>query len=132
MVGTASWTDKTLLESGWYPPEATTPEERLRFYAEQFPLVEVDSTYYTPPNERKRNSGWTNCTRAWAEVISLMPLSTPPNTAVMKLQARRRRRPIIRYALRPRAAAISCRRRPTPIRQAGPAKINGTCIPPNS
>src|SRR4051794_21035503 len=52
MVGTASWTDKTLLESGWYPPEVTTPEERLRYYAEQFPLVEVDSTYYTPPNER--------------------------------------------------------------------------------
>jgi uncharacterized protein YecE (DUF72 family) len=52
LVGTASWTDKTLLESGWYPPEVTTPEERLRFYAEQFPLVEVDSTYYTPPNER--------------------------------------------------------------------------------
>lgn len=52
LVGTASWTDKTLLESGWYPPEVKTPEERLRFYAEQFPLVEVDSTYYTPPNER--------------------------------------------------------------------------------
>ena len=51
-MGTASWTDKTLLESGWYPPEADTPEERLRYYATQFPLVEVDSTYYTPPNER--------------------------------------------------------------------------------
>jgi uncharacterized protein YecE (DUF72 family) len=52
LVGTASWTDKTLLDSGWYPPEVTTPEARLRYYAEQFPLVEVDSTYYTPPNER--------------------------------------------------------------------------------
>src|SRR5947209_5127695 len=52
LVGTASWTDKTLLESGWYPPDVTNPEQRLRFYAEQFPLVEVDSTYYTPPNER--------------------------------------------------------------------------------
>jgi uncharacterized protein YecE (DUF72 family) len=52
LVGTASWTDPTLLESGWYPPDVTTPEERLRWYAEQFPLVEVDSTYYTPPNER--------------------------------------------------------------------------------
>ena len=52
LVGTASWTDKTLLASGWYPPEASTPEDRLRFYAEQFPIVEVDSTYYTPPNER--------------------------------------------------------------------------------
>jgi uncharacterized protein YecE (DUF72 family) len=52
LVGTASWTDKTLLESGWYPPEASSPEARLRYYAEQFPLVEFDSTYYTPPNER--------------------------------------------------------------------------------
>ena len=52
LVGTASWTDKTLLASGWYPPDATSAEARLRFYAEQFPLVEVDSTYYTPPNER--------------------------------------------------------------------------------
>jgi uncharacterized protein YecE (DUF72 family) len=52
LVGTASWTDRTLLESGWYPAEAATPADRLRWYAEQFPLVEVDATYYTPPNER--------------------------------------------------------------------------------
>jgi uncharacterized protein YecE (DUF72 family) len=52
LLGTASWTDKTLLASGWYPPEASSAEARLRWYAEQFPLVEVDSTYYTPPNER--------------------------------------------------------------------------------
>jgi uncharacterized protein YecE (DUF72 family) len=50
-VGTASWTDKTLLASGWYPPDVTSAEERLRYYAGQFPVVEVDSTYYTPPNE---------------------------------------------------------------------------------
>jgi uncharacterized protein YecE (DUF72 family) len=50
-VGTASWTDKTLLASGWYPPDATSAEERLRYYATQFSVVEVDSTYYTPPNE---------------------------------------------------------------------------------
>jgi hypothetical protein len=48
-VGTASWTDKTLIASGWYPPGADTPEERLRFYASQFPLVEVDATYYALP-----------------------------------------------------------------------------------
>jgi uncharacterized protein YecE (DUF72 family) len=52
LVGTASWTDKTLLASGWYPDDADTPERRLAFYASQFPLVEVDATYYTPPNER--------------------------------------------------------------------------------
>jgi uncharacterized protein YecE (DUF72 family) len=51
-VGTASWTDKTLLASGWYPADVKTAEERLAFYARHFRLVEVDSTYYTPPNER--------------------------------------------------------------------------------
>jgi uncharacterized protein YecE (DUF72 family) len=51
-VGTASWTDKTLLASGWYPDDATTPEQRLAYYAGRFPLVEVDATYYSPPAER--------------------------------------------------------------------------------
>ena len=51
-IGTASWTDRTLIESGWYPPEADTPEKRLRYYARQFPLVEVDSTYYALPAEQ--------------------------------------------------------------------------------
>lgn len=51
-IGTASWTDKTLLASGWYPKEANDPEKRLAFYAEQFPIVEVDSTYYAPPAEQ--------------------------------------------------------------------------------
>lgn len=51
-VGTSSWTDKTLLESGWYPKDAKTPEARLRHYATQFDVVEVDSTYYSLPSER--------------------------------------------------------------------------------
>jgi uncharacterized protein YecE (DUF72 family) len=58
-VGTASWTDKTLLESGWYPPSADTAEKRLAYYAKQFPLVEVDSTYYGPPAEQT--------TKLWAD-----------------------------------------------------------------
>jgi uncharacterized protein YecE (DUF72 family) len=51
-VGTASWTDRTLLASGWYPEPADTAEKRLAYYASQFPLVEVDSTYYSPPAEQ--------------------------------------------------------------------------------
>jgi uncharacterized protein YecE (DUF72 family) len=58
-VGTASWTDKTLLESGWYPATADTPEKRLAYYAKKFPVVEVDSTYYGPPAEQT--------TRLWAQ-----------------------------------------------------------------
>ncbi|WP_432953836.1 DUF72 domain-containing protein [Micromonospora haikouensis] len=58
-VGTASWTDRTLLDSGWYPQTADTPEKRLSYYAKQFRLVEVDATYYSPPAERTA--------RLWAE-----------------------------------------------------------------
>ncbi|HXX83354.1 MAG TPA: DUF72 domain-containing protein [Casimicrobiaceae bacterium] len=50
LVGTASWTDKSLIASGrFYPPKCSTPEERLRYYSAQFPLVEVDSSYYAMP-----------------------------------------------------------------------------------
>lgn len=51
-IGTASWTDRTLLASGWYPPSADNAQRRLAYYAEQFPLVEVDATYYSPPAEQ--------------------------------------------------------------------------------
>jgi uncharacterized protein YecE (DUF72 family) len=52
LIGTSSWTDPTLVKEGhFYPPDAKTAEKRLRFYASQFPLVEVDSTYYFPPSE---------------------------------------------------------------------------------
>lgn len=52
LTGTASWTDPTLLGSGWYPDDAGTAEDRLKYYSSQFPLVEVDSTYYALPAER--------------------------------------------------------------------------------
>jgi uncharacterized protein YecE (DUF72 family) len=58
-VGTAGWTDRSLIESGWYPHDASNPEKRLRYYASQFPLVEVDATYYALPAERTA--------AAWAE-----------------------------------------------------------------
>jgi uncharacterized protein YecE (DUF72 family) len=51
LVGTASWTDPTLLASGWYPAGTDTAEARLAYYAEHYRLVEVDSTYYAPPAE---------------------------------------------------------------------------------
>jgi uncharacterized protein YecE (DUF72 family) len=53
LIGTASWTDKSLIASGrFYPPKCNTPDDRLRYYASQFPLVEVDSTYYAMPAAR--------------------------------------------------------------------------------
>ena len=50
LVGTASWTDKTLIDCGrFYPRKTMRAEERLRFYASRFPMVEVDSSYYAIP-----------------------------------------------------------------------------------
>jgi uncharacterized protein YecE (DUF72 family) len=51
-VGISSWTEPTLIKSGWYPPDATTAEDRLRYYASKFPIVEVDSTFYAIPNQK--------------------------------------------------------------------------------
>lgn len=53
LVGTASWTDPTITTGEiFYPRGVSTPEERLRFYASRFPVVEVDSTYYALPSRR--------------------------------------------------------------------------------
>ncbi|HZF81477.1 MAG TPA: DUF72 domain-containing protein, partial [Rubrivivax sp.] len=50
LVGTASWADKSLVDSRkFYSADVTSPEERLRYYASQFPMVEVDSSYYAMP-----------------------------------------------------------------------------------
>jgi len=52
-IGTCSWTDRTLTDSEtFYPRKDMSAEERLGFYADHFPIVEVDSTYYAPPSEK--------------------------------------------------------------------------------
>src|SRR5512136_1513084 len=62
LVGITAWTEPTLISGGrFYPPQVRTAEARLQYYASQFPIVEVDSTYYALPNER--TSGlWVNRT----------------------------------------------------------------------
>jgi len=53
LTGSCSWTDRTLVaETDWYPKRTMSAEERLRFYAQSFPIVEVDSTYYAPASEQ--------------------------------------------------------------------------------
>jgi uncharacterized protein YecE (DUF72 family) len=52
LVGTCSWTDPTPIRSGrFYPASVKSAEARLQFYASQFRLAEVDSTYYSLPRE---------------------------------------------------------------------------------
>ena len=50
-IGTASWTDPTMVRGQvFYPRGVSSPEARLRYYAQQFPVVEVDSSYYSLPD----------------------------------------------------------------------------------
>ena len=50
LTGSSLWTDRTLTRTPTGTPRRTmSAEERLRYYASQFPLTEIDSTYYAPP-----------------------------------------------------------------------------------
>jgi uncharacterized protein YecE (DUF72 family) len=52
LVGISGWTEPTLIAGGkFYPPPVKSAEARLRYYSSQFPIVEVDSSYYGLPAE---------------------------------------------------------------------------------
>ena len=77
-VGTCSWTDPTLLGSGWYPARiAKDREARLRYYAERFPIVENDASYYALPDVRqavlwrdRTPDGFTMSFKAYAPITT--------------------------------------------------------------
>ena len=50
LVGTASWSDPGFVEH-WYPKKMPAGE-RLSWYAQQFEMVEVNSTFYAAPDPR--------------------------------------------------------------------------------
>jgi len=47
-IGVCSWADETLT-AVWYPPGVKSGEERLRYYAERFGTVELNSSFYRLP-----------------------------------------------------------------------------------
>jgi uncharacterized protein YecE (DUF72 family) len=59
-LGTCSFADEALMKA-WYPREIRTGEQRLRWYADRFDTVEIDSTFYRmqPPET----------TAKWAERV---------------------------------------------------------------
>lgn len=75
-LGTCSWTDPTLLESGWYPEKvAKDPEARLRYYADRFTIVENDAAYYALPSQdqaklwaQRTPDGFTMSFKAFAPI----------------------------------------------------------------
>ena len=97
-IGTASWTDKTLVDSKrFYPEGAKSADERLRFYATRFATVEVDSSYYGLPSARNSQL-WAERTPAdFSFVVKAFRLFTLHHTA----RPRERRRFRIRRRAQP-------------------------------
>lgn len=59
-MGTASWTDPEFIKAGWYPDDVKNDAAgRLRYYAEHFPMVEVNATFYALPRH--------GTVQAWAD-----------------------------------------------------------------
>ena len=55
-VGTCSWAERSFVQSDFYPRPIGSPQDRLRYYATQFPTVEVDASYFAllPPSYSRR------------------------------------------------------------------------------
>src|SRR5262245_43989062 len=84
--GTASWTDPTMTVTGvFYPDSVSTPEERLRFYASQFSMVEVDATYYALPYKRMAESWVERTPKDFVFDIKAHALMTGQPTEVSRL-----------------------------------------------
>ncbi len=99
-VGTASWTDPTLVKSRrFYPKGCSSAEARLRYYASQFPLVEVNSSYYALPSV-ENSKVWAQRTPAhFTFNVKAFRLFTGHQTAVDALP------PLVRDRLPPAVAA---------------------------
>ncbi len=80
LAGTASWTDPGFV-ADWYP-EDLPASHRLRWYADHFNLVEVNSTFYKVPDARTVRSWCEQTPPAFLFDVKLHRLlsrhSTPP------------------------------------------------------
>lgn len=109
--GTASWTDPTLTRGGiFYPPNTTSAEARLKFYASRFSLVEVDAPYYALPVRRTAELWSDRTPDAFCFDIKAHALMTGQPSEVARLPAD------LREAL------------PAPL--ASKTRVYGTDLPP--
>jgi uncharacterized protein YecE (DUF72 family) len=88
LVGTASWTDPTLLACRrFYPPGTSTAEARLRYYASRFPIAEIDSSYYALPSARNAQAWATRTPPDFVFNIKAFRLFTGHQTPLAALDA---------------------------------------------
>ena len=52
LIGISAWADPALAKAGFYPEGVRTPQQRLSYYADRFPIAELDSGYHALPTRR--------------------------------------------------------------------------------
>ncbi len=94
LIGTSSWADHSLVESGlFYPPEVKTPAGRLSYYSERFPIAEIDSSYHYFPTRQNLNL-WlenTDSGKAWRPAPEAEPTTKTQSEGSAKKQSTRRK-----------------------------------------
>ena len=73
LIGASSWSDRSLVhDSGWYPSRSMKAAERMAYYAERFPVVEIEATRRFPPTPalarqwvERTPEGFTMDVQAW-------------------------------------------------------------------
>src|SRR2546427_5372684 len=84
--GIAGWVDKSLIDSKlFYPLSVKTSGDRLRFYATQFSLVEVDSTYYGIPKPENAEAWAAQTPEAFTFDVKSFSLFTNHPTKPMSM-----------------------------------------------
>lgn len=86
LVGTAGWADRDLVASGWYPPPVRTAAARLAYYAERFPLAEVNTSYYAIPTAATV-AGWVEAADSLTLDVKAYRLLTGQPTPIASLPA---------------------------------------------
>ena len=87
-IGTASWTDPTMVRARvFYPRGTSSAEDRLRFYASQFSVVEVDATYYSLPDPDTAQRWAERTPQHFAFHVKAHGLMTGQPTEVRRLPA---------------------------------------------
>ena len=87
LIGTSGWSYPEW-DGAFYPP-GMDPADYLGFYADRFPIVEVDSTFYRVP-PRRMVQGWRNHTPPGFRFALKVPQAI---THKKQLQGLRRGRP---------------------------------------
>ncbi len=85
VLGISAWADEGLLKSGFYPPEAKTPADRLNYYATKFDLAEIDSTYHSFATARSVSTWLENTPQGFQFNIKAFSMFTQHPTRYQSL-----------------------------------------------